>query len=81
MQVTRALGCWGLVVAVLLSACGAKGEDELMASAKGYLQKQDYKAATIQLKNLLQQKPSSAEARFLLGTALLEGGDAVGAEI
>ncbi|MBI5259473.1 MAG: PEP-CTERM system TPR-repeat protein PrsT [Burkholderiales bacterium] len=68
-----------LLLAAVLAACG-KGEDELLASAKQYLDKRDTKAAVIQLKNLLDKKPSSAQGRFLLGKALLESGDAAGAE-
>jgi len=69
-----------LLLALLLSACGGKDEAELLGSAKGYLEKHDAKAAVIQLKNLLEKNPSSGEARFLLGQALLEVGDAAGAE-
>ncbi len=70
-----------LVALLALAACGGKGEAELIASAKGYLEKKDPKAAVIELKNALDQNASSAEARFLLGRALLEVGDAAGAEV
>ncbi|HSW04890.1 XrtA/PEP-CTERM system TPR-repeat protein PrsT [Aquabacterium sp.] len=69
-----------LLLALVLTACGGKSEGELLASAKDYLDKRDAKAAVIQLKNLLEKNPSSAEGRFLLGQALLENGDAAGAE-
>lgn len=68
-------------MALVLAACGGKGEAELLGSAKQYLEKRDAKAAVIQLKNLLDKNPSSAEGRFLLGQALLENGDPVGAEV
>jgi cellulose synthase operon protein C len=61
--------------------CGGEDPDKLLGSAKEYLQKNDPKAAVIQLKNALQQKPDMAEARFLLGKALLESGDAPSASI
>src|SRR6218665_556973 len=64
-----------------LSACGGAGEAELMGSAKTYIAKSDYRAATLQLKNVLQKNPESAEARFLLGQSLLNTGDAAGAEV
>ena len=70
-----------LLVSAVLAACGGDDPDKLMASAKEYLAKNDSKAAAIQIKNLLQKKPDSAEARFLLGTALLNTGDAPAAEI
>ena len=49
--------------------------------SKDYLAKNDNKAAIIQLKNALQSNPNHAEARFLLGSALLESGDIAGAEV
>jgi putative PEP-CTERM system TPR-repeat lipoprotein len=52
----------------------------MIASAKSYLAKSDANAAIVQLKNVLQQTPNNAEARMLLARALLESGDAVGAE-
>ena len=63
-----------VVLALLLSGCGGKSDGELLTSAKAYLQKRDSKAAVIQLKNLLQANPSSAEARFLLGVARASNG-------
>lgn len=68
-----------LLLSLLLGACGDKPE-ALIASAKDYLAKNDPKAAAIQIKNALQNAPDNAEARFLLGKALLESRDAVGAE-
>ena len=53
----------------------------LLASAKDYLAKKDNRAAVIQLKSALQKQPDLAEARFLLGRTLLEGGDAVSGEV
>jgi putative PEP-CTERM system TPR-repeat lipoprotein len=44
-------------------------------------QKNEFKSAVIQLKNLLQNSPSSAEGRFLLAKSLAESGDLTGAEI
>jgi putative PEP-CTERM system TPR-repeat lipoprotein len=71
-----------LALAASICAC-ARGEDPaaLMASAKHYLQRRDFSASMIQLKNLLQTTPDNAEARYLLGLALLEQGDVVSAQI
>src|SRR5687767_9198099 len=65
----------------LLAACGGKDEPELMASAKQYIEKRDHKAAITELKNMLEKNPQSGEARFLLGQALLESGDPLGADV
>lgn len=62
-------------------ACGGEDPEKLVASAKEYLQKNDPKAAVIQLKNALQVKSDLGEARFLLGKALLDSGDAPSASI
>jgi putative PEP-CTERM system TPR-repeat lipoprotein len=65
---------------VLLAACGGDKPDAMLASARDYLAKNDSKAAIIQLKNALQKSPDLPEARYLLGVALLRGGDPVGSE-
>jgi len=69
-----------LATALLLAACGGNKPEAMVASARDYLAKGDTKAAVIQLKNALQENPEMAEARFLLGQALLRSGDVVGAE-
>ena len=70
-----------LVMALILAGCGGDSPESMVTSAKGYLAKNDTKAAVIQLKNALQAKPDLAEARFLLGKTMLEGGNPSGAEI
>ncbi len=69
-----------LALVLLLSGCGGDKPDALLASARDYLAKNDSKAAVIQLKNVLQKNPDLPEARYLLGLALLRGGDAAGSE-
>ena len=71
-----------LAAASVLAACSSgANEAELLASARAYVEKQDYGAAVIQLKSALQKNPQSAEARLLLGRSLLDSGDAPGAAI
>lgn len=70
-----------LLATLLLAACGGDNPETLLASAKEYMAKNDNKAAIIQIKNALQSNPSQPDARFLLGKALLDSGDATGAEL
>lgn len=70
-----------LTLLLLAGACGKNSPDEMLASAKAYLEKNDHAAATIQLKNALAKAPDSAEVRFLLGRTLLESGDPAAAEL
>lgn len=65
----------------LMAACGGDKPEALLASARDYLAKNDPKAAAIQVKNALQKNPNLGEGRYLLGKALLQSGDTVGAEV
>ena len=67
------------IALALLSGC-AEGPEALVASAKDFLAKNDRPAAILQLKNALQKNPDLAEARFLLGKAMLEGEESAGAQ-
>lgn len=81
-QFSRVAVATAAVTLTLLAAgCGKGSPEEMIASAKEYLAKNDTAAATIQLKNALSKNPDLAEARVLLGRALLDGGDAVAAEV
>ena len=70
-----------LAAAGLFSGCADDKPESFIQSAKEYIAKNEMKAAIIQLKTALQKKPDSAQARFLLGQALLESGDPVSAEV
>ena len=76
---------WTLAVtlsaAAALAACGGGDPQKLMTSAKAYLDKGDLKSAVIELKTVLQSQPESAEARYLLGKALLASEEATGASV
>lgn len=79
MKTSLSLLAVALVVA--LAACSGPGDsdEQLLASARTFIDKKDTAAATIQLKSLLQRNPNSADGRFLLGKLLLEQGDPVAA--
>lgn len=66
---------------LVLAGCARESEAELIASAKVFIDKQDHKAAVIQLKNALQKNNDAVEARVLLGQVLLKLGDGTGAAV
>ena len=80
LQVKRGLWPISLLCLSVLAACGSEDPQTLLASARQYQANNDPAAAIIQLKNALQQRSDLTEARFLLGQALLQTGDLVGAE-
>jgi putative PEP-CTERM system TPR-repeat lipoprotein len=69
-----------VALTALLAACGETKPDALIQSARQYIEKKDFPAAIIQLKNALKQN-DSGEIRFLLAEALIEQGDYVSAQI
>lgn len=62
----------------LLAGCGETPE-EMLASAKTYIEKKEFDTASIQLKNALQANANLAEARFLLGRVNARQGNVAGA--
>lgn len=74
-------GALVLALAALAAGCGSEDVPTLMASARTAIAAKQSEEARISLKNVLQQQPDHAEARFLLGQLLFDSGDAAGAEV
>lgn len=68
-----------LAASAMLAGCFEPSATQLVDSGKARMEKKEFKAAAIEFKNALQKDQSLVEARFLLGKALLETGDAQGA--
>lgn len=70
-----------LLVFGLMSACGLAmdNEDRLDRAQKAY-EDEDFQAAVIDVKNVLQDEPDNAQARILLGRASLRVNDPESAE-
>lgn len=78
----RSFTAAALAAALFVAACGGgPSEADMLAKARDSVAKQDHRAATVQLKALLQQNGQNAEARYLLGRSLLEQGDVKAAEL
>jgi len=65
---------WLACVLLLLAACSASN-DELLTRARSSMERGDYRAASIDLKKLLQREPRNAEARYAFGIVSLASGD------
>lgn len=68
-----------VLVAFLCGCSSHESKEQQIAAARVAISKNDRRTAVVQLKNALQQDPTSAEARFLLGNVLLQSGDYNGA--
>lgn len=64
-----------LLCALALASCGGDTPDALVKSARDFLDKGDSNSAVIQLRNALQKAPNNAEARYLLGSLLIDRRD------
>ena len=74
-------GFLGLCVIWLPVACsGSLSDEQYVDKAQDYLDRGELNAATIELKNALQQNRENAQARRLLGKVSLEVGNAAAAE-
>ncbi len=68
-------------LAIMLEACVRVTPAEVIADAKGYLDKGDANSAVVELKDVLQEQPDLPEARFLLGKAMVALDNPAGAEV
>jgi putative PEP-CTERM system TPR-repeat lipoprotein len=69
-----------IAVAATLPACSVDSVAKPLVEGRAALDRRDYLAASVHLRNALQQSPQSALARFLFGRMLLETGDVRAAE-
>lgn len=72
-----------IILIVLLAGCdnfGSITDSEYVKRAQVYLNKGEFKSATIELKNALAQNPKNTQARLLLGNQYLDAGNMPGAE-
>lgn len=80
MKLTASL--LSLALAFSVAACSRADDPQtLLVSAQQYIEKGDYEASIIQLKNVLRAEPDNRDARYLLGLASLQTGDIVSAEV
>lgn len=70
-----------LVLAVSLPGCSKPTTEQQWQQARAFADKGEKKAAIIELKNLLADRPDHAAARLLLGQLYLDTGDAESAAI
>jgi len=69
-----------VLIASLLSACSQNKPEDLVKSAREFIAKKDYRAASIQLKNALQTR-EDGEILYLLAVSLIELGEYPFAEL
>ena len=80
-QLPAGLAAVAIACALALAGCGKDSSTSLISSGTELLAKKEPGSAVIQFKAALQKDPSSAQARYLLGKALLEAGDPSGATL
>lgn len=77
MHVSTRLIC-GMIAGLLLPITAVAAD--YLEEARDYYDRQEYRAAVIQLKNALKEAPDNRDARLLLARIYLETGDAAAAE-
>jgi putative PEP-CTERM system TPR-repeat lipoprotein len=70
-----------LLGALALAGCAEDSPEKHLAAAKERLQKNDAKAAVIEVKNALQKNPELGEARVLLAELMQKEGNPAAAEV
>jgi len=70
----------GVMLVILVACQRLQPADKLLDEARAYRAQGDLRAAVIQLKNAVEQKPEDGAVRQLLGEIYVEQGDALSAE-
>ncbi len=70
-----------VLLAIAASGCGSGSGAQTLEKAREAVEQKKYESAVLLLKTHLQEVPDSPAGRFLFGRALLESGDAAGAEV
>ncbi|HDZ78664.1 MAG TPA: PEP-CTERM system TPR-repeat protein PrsT, partial [Gammaproteobacteria bacterium] len=79
-RVYHVIGIALLSLTLLMGCDGHSTPSEHLSRAENFFDEGNYKAASIELKNLLRQNPEHARARFLMGLLNLELKDGLSAE-
>ena len=69
------VGCLLFAALLLLISCSSVDEGQLIVSARQYMEQHKLREAGLELRNILQQNPKNAEARFLFGELNIILGD------
>ena len=80
MKINKSILAVSILFALSTGPINAASVQSYIIDADNYIEKHDYRAAVIQLKNALQQAPDNIDARIRLGNLYIKLGDGPSAE-